>query len=315
MSTFSKRLILLVIIILMSFARIELYLRVAGFGSFPIYELDAKLRYVPGSNQSGAFLNKNKWVFNDRHMGNAVNWTPDKHPSVLLLGNSIVFGGNPYDQADKLGPQLQAALGAEYAVWSAAAGGWTDVNEMNYLDENKDVLQNSDIVIVEYMAGGLSEIAKWPGYYVFPDHNPPILTAYVFTKYVLPRLIGNIVLNESGSLPPTGEADPQQQKRFVTLISSIAATREVMIFLYPTKALFLNKPAWTAATADIVEMCRSLAIQCIDAAADDRWTADLYGSDEIHPTAKGNKVLASILESGVGAAGAAVTATSQVGAR
>ncbi len=206
--THSKKLILLVIIILMSFAGIELYLRVAGFGSFPIYELGAKLRYVPRSNQSGAFLNKNKWVFNDRHMGNAANWTPDKHPSVLLLGNSIVFGGNPYDQADKLGPQLQAALGAEYAVWSVSAGGWTDVNEMNYLDENKDVLQNSDVVIVEYMAGGSFRNSEMARLLCLPGPQSSILTAYVFTKYVLPRLIGNIVLNESGSLPPTGEADP-----------------------------------------------------------------------------------------------------------
>ncbi|MEJ0092674.1 MAG: hypothetical protein WDN46_04330 [Methylocella sp.] len=260
-------------------------------------------------------MNENKWVFNDRHMGNAVNWNPDKHSSILLLGNSIVLGGNTYDQADKLGPQLQAVLGAEYAVWSAAAGGWTDVNEMNYLDENKDVLQNSDVVIVEYMAGGLSEIAKWPGYYVFPDHNPPILTSYIFTKHVLPRLIGNIVLNESGSLPPTGEADPRQLKRFASVISNMAATREVLIFLYPTKTLFLNKPAWTAATADIIEMCRSLAIQCIDVAADDRWTADLYASDATHPKAKGNKVLASILASGVEAVGTVAAANSQVGAR
>jgi hypothetical protein len=54
-------------------------------------------------------------------------------------------------------------------VWSVAAGGWTNVNEMVYLDRNPDVLQNADTVIVEHMGGGLAAANPWPGYYVFPD--------------------------------------------------------------------------------------------------------------------------------------------------
>lgn len=165
-----------VFIILTLFMGLETYLHLAGFGSYPIYLLDGQIKYIPASNQSGVFLNRNHWFFNDRHMGNSDNWTPDKHPDVLLLGNSIVLGGNPYDHNEKLGPLLQNALGDKYSVWSAAAGGWTNINEMAYLDQNKDVAQNADIVVIEYMAGGLSIASPWPGYYVFPDHRPLLLS-------------------------------------------------------------------------------------------------------------------------------------------
>jgi len=38
-------------------------------------------------------------------------------------------------------------------VWSAAANGWTNLNEIAYIDNNSDVLQNSDVVVLEYMSG------------------------------------------------------------------------------------------------------------------------------------------------------------------
>jgi hypothetical protein len=38
-------------------------------------------------------------------------------------------------------------------VCSAAANGWTNLNEIAYIDNNSDVLQNSDVVVLEYMSG------------------------------------------------------------------------------------------------------------------------------------------------------------------
>jgi len=132
----------------------------------------AAREYILAANQHGRFLNRNAWYFNDRHMGNISNWRQEKHPDFLLIGNSIVLGGNPINHDDKLGPLLEKELGAGSTVWSVAAGGWTNVNEMLYLDRNPDVLQNADTVIVEYMGGGLAGANPWPGYYVFPDHKP-----------------------------------------------------------------------------------------------------------------------------------------------
>jgi hypothetical protein len=279
---------------------LETYLRWAGFGSYPIYFLDSELKYIPASNQNGIFLNRNSWFFNDRHMGNSDNWTPDKHPDVLLLGNSIVLGGNPFDHNEKLGPLLQNALGDKYSVWSAAAGGWTNINEMAYLDQNKDVVQNADIVVMEYMAGGLSIAAPWPGYYVFPDHRPLLLSSYILGKYGLPSLKSRIPINESGALPPVGEIDQTQLERFTNLLTAFVKTSKVVIFFYPTKSELANITAWKKAIEPILHVCKLLPLTCVDIAGEQSWSAGMYrGDDGVHPTVEGNRHLARIIASAI----------------
>lgn len=111
----------------------EVGLRIAGVTDFPIYDVDDEIGYVPSPSQSGRFLRSHDWVFNEHSMGTARPWSPDARQDVLLIGNSIVMGGNPYRQADKLGPLLARQLGDHFAVWPIAAGGWTNVNESVYL--------------------------------------------------------------------------------------------------------------------------------------------------------------------------------------
>jgi hypothetical protein len=282
------------------FIGLETYLRLAGFGSYPIYFLDSKLKYIPASNQNGVFLNSNRWFFNDKHMGNSDNWTPDKHPDVLLLGNSIVLGGNSFDHNEKLGPLLQTALDNKYTVWSAAAGGWTNINEMAYLDQNKDVARNADIVVIEYMAGGFSVAAPWPGYYVFPDYRPVLLSSYIAVKYGLPRLKSRMPINESGALPPVGEMDQTQLERFTKLLTALVKTSRVVVFFYPTKSELTNITAWKKAIEPIVNVCKLLSLTCVDIAAEQSWSAGMYRDDDgVHPTVEGNRHLARIIASAI----------------
>jgi hypothetical protein len=155
----------------------EITLRIAGLGSFPVYDVtDKGVLYIPSANQSGIFMNKNHWAFNDRHMNTAADWDPNKHPDVLLIGNSIVLGGNPYDQNDRLGASLERDLHGAYTVWTVATGGWTSVNEMAYFDANSDILKRNDVVVIQYMEGNLSRAAQWPGQTSFPDHKPSLLS-------------------------------------------------------------------------------------------------------------------------------------------
>ena len=57
------------ILFILLFISSEVYLRYAGFASYPIYDVDAQIKYIPAANQHGSFLNRNAWFFNDRHMG------------------------------------------------------------------------------------------------------------------------------------------------------------------------------------------------------------------------------------------------------
>jgi hypothetical protein len=78
--------------------------------------------------------------FNNRHMANISNWSPEIHPNLLLIGNSIVLGGDTSNPEERLGPLLEKDLGGRYTAWSVAANNWSNVNEMTYHDRNADVL-------------------------------------------------------------------------------------------------------------------------------------------------------------------------------
>ena len=108
----------------------EIYLRVAGFLSYPIYDIDNEIQYIPAANQDGRFRNRDAWFFNNRHMGNISNWSPEIRPNLFLIGNSIVLGGDTFNPEDRLGPFLEKDLGGPYTVWSVAANAWSNVNEM-----------------------------------------------------------------------------------------------------------------------------------------------------------------------------------------
>jgi hypothetical protein len=83
--------------------------RAFGLVDFPLYEANAQIGYIPAANQEGSFLNKNAWQFNALHMG-APAFAPNPARDVLLVGDSLVYGGNAYRQSERLGPTLQAQL-------------------------------------------------------------------------------------------------------------------------------------------------------------------------------------------------------------
>ncbi|MGH6834862.1 MAG: SGNH/GDSL hydrolase family protein [Methylocella sp.] len=272
---------------------LEIYLRYAGYGSYPIYDLDNDVQYIPAANQHGMFRNRYTWFFNNRHMGNIANWSPEIHPNLLLIGNSIVLGSNTFNPEDKLGPLLEKDLGGRYTVWSVAAGGWTNINAMVYLDRNADVLHNADAVIIEYMEDHLIVPAVWPGYYICPDHKPWILTGYIFSRSVRHRLIQAGFLHFDS--PPTGMPDAAQLQRFKELVMSVAKEHKIVIFTYPTLKNLQNKSAWLELISPIARVCRTTMAKCVDIAQEPAWNESAYTSDGIHPTFEGNKILASVL--------------------
>ncbi|MGH6822913.1 MAG: SGNH/GDSL hydrolase family protein [Methylocella sp.] len=275
----------------------EIYLRYAGYGSYPIYDVDNDIRYIPAANQHGRFRNLYTWFFNNRHMGNILNWSPEIHPNLLLIGNSIVLGGNTFTPEDKLGPLLAKDLGGRSTVWSVAAGGWTNVNVMTYLDRNADVLHNADAVIIEYAENHLIAPAAWPGYYIYPDHKPWILTGYIFSRAVRRRLAGAGFLHFES--PPTGMPDAAQLQRFKELVTSLAKQHKIVIFNYPRLKNLQNKSAWLEVVAPIESLCRTTMAKCVDIAQAPAWNERAYTSDGIHPTVEGNKILASILANAI----------------
>jgi len=294
---FIRRIYLLIMLL---FAATEIAIRLSGAVDFPIYLIDDDIGYVVKPNQSGFFLNRNEWIFNDRSMGTNRNWVNDHNsdlPNLLLIGNSIVMGGNPYDQRDKLGPLLQSRLGNAVNVWPAAVGGWSNVNEIAYLQRNLDVVEGVDFFIWEYMNGGFSQLSASRSEYVFPTSKPLCATWYVVRRYILPTLI-NFDMNE---LPPKGDSRKKYIDQFEQLISKMSASGRSnvrgIILLYPTREEFLNNKIGHDYVSDRSELERIALmyhLALVDISKNPAWNEKLY-RDGVHPTVEGNNVLANIL--------------------
>ncbi len=75
----------------------SLALRLSGVVDFPVYDSDREIGYVLRPNQSGTFLQKNAQVVNDQSMS-TTKWAPNGSRDLLLIGDSVVLGGNPLTQ-------------------------------------------------------------------------------------------------------------------------------------------------------------------------------------------------------------------------
>lgn len=283
------------------FISTETGVRLSGIIDFPTYTIGNDIGYIPKPTQSGTFLNKNSWVFNDRSMGTENHWNPAKRPNILVIGNSVVMGGNPYAQKDKVGPLIQRGVGESYAVWPIAAGGWTNVNQTVYLEKNPDVAKAANFFIWEYMSGGLNQLSSWPGEYVFPSKKPTWASWYVLRRYLLPRFI-EFNMND---LPPTGTLHPNNLANFESAISRLASASSKKIpgilFIYPVEAEFFaakNGVEWLPERKVIEKIAASHGLKIVDIARHPEWNENLY-RDGTHPTVKGNAVLARILTSAV----------------
>jgi len=279
----------------------EVGVRLSGIADFPIYSSDDQIGYCLRPNQSGKFLNRNHWFVNDRGMATAAPWNPAGHRNILILGNSIVYGGNPYDQKDKLAPTMQRELAAGDILWPIAAGGWTNVNEVAYLERNPDVVQSANFFVWEYMVGGLGGLARWHNEYGFPRTHPLWATGFVCRRYVLPQFI-NIDMNE---LPPTGAPMASNSQRFEAAIgklnTAIGSTTPGILFLFPGEGQFLaarRGEEWLPERAEVERIARRYGLKLVDVSRSPEWHEGLY-RDGTHPTVEGNKVLARILTSAI----------------
>jgi len=282
----------------------EIFVRLAGITDFPVYQTDPEIKYVVAPGQHGAFLNKNEWYFNNLSMPIAADFDASRHPNVLLIGNSIVMGGNPLTQRDKLTPQLQALIGPDIAVWPAAIGGWTQVNEMAYLDRHPEVAAHADYFAWEYMAGGLSAATPWRGDAVFPTERPVFAAYYAARRFVFGRMVN---LGAPSELPTTGEPDAENLARFDAHVGALAAAtrrdRPGLIWFYPTAAQLAQARAgreWLPEREAIKKIAEKYHLRLVDIADDPAWTAEIY-ADAVHAGPKGNKILARILHAAIDA--------------
>ena len=166
---------------------LEAAIRVTGIVDFPIYEVNPKIGYIPAQNQSGSFLNKNRWSINEKHQCSP-HWNPNQNPDILLIGDSVVWGGNPLNDPAKLGYCLQSIL-TDFSIWSASAGSWGILNTLAYLDLHSEIWPDLEHIVWVLNSGDYGEKSHWETDLTHPRSKPWSANSLCFTKVYTAKAI------------------------------------------------------------------------------------------------------------------------------
>jgi hypothetical protein len=256
----------------------------------PVYVANNSIGYIPAPNQSGKFLHRNAYRFNELSMG-AGPFLPDPARfNLLLVGDSIVLGGNPLSEGELLGPQLEKMTG--WQVWPVSAGSWTIQNELTYLRQHPEVLTKVDAVAFVLNSGDFGASSSWASDLSHPQSRPFPALPWLVRKYVV------------GEKRPPVPADYQVPARDWRVdLNEFAQTfkKPIHVFLYPDINEFQDKnmqlvqlDKWAPELVSILGS-RTQPIKVADSAS---WTLAGY-RDGIHPNGGGNAALGQIIQSAI----------------
>lgn len=158
---------------------IEGGVRASRVADVPLFVASPQIGYVQRPNQAGAVLWRNDWVFNEESMGVAQKFTGR---GVLLAGDSVVCGGNPFRQSERLGPQLEKMIGRD--VWPVCAGAWSLANALAYIRKHPEVETLDTLVFVINPADNALG-SSWQGEAAQPTHRPASEAAYAVQRWLL----------------------------------------------------------------------------------------------------------------------------------
>lgn len=262
----------------------ELGVRLAGVVDVPLFVVDAKVGYLPAPSQQGSFMRRNGWAFNELSMGTPRPFKPGPQRDILLVGDSVVYGGPHYRDNERLGPLLEQAVPGS-RVWPLAAGSWATRNELAWLRAHPEVVrQVDDIVFVTTSGDFTNEAATWHCESNNPTHRPWSALWYLAVKkWQLERC--DQILPEHQV--PSGNT---REELAAWLAAPELKDKRLIFVLYPFKEPF-EKIGVKANQAEFIFLKSLTDWIIIDLAAETGWRTSLY-KDDAHPTAQGNAALA-----------------------
>lgn len=258
----------------------EIGLRFTHVADFPVYLADNQIGYIPAPNQSGAFLGHNDWAFNELSMGTPAPFSPTENKTdILLVGDSIVLGGNPFRQVDKLGPQLEQLSGD--SVWPISAGSWALQNEVQWLITHSNVTARVDHIVLVLNSADFGKPSSWRSELTHPRSHPVSVLQYVLNKYLL-----------KPDQPPTPASLLVLPQDPFEMLSGFAATysKPIDIWLYPKKAEFEAGERPSPELAEMADKLKSMPelsqVNLYFVSEIKGWSTGLY-RDAIHPVPDG----------------------------
>jgi hypothetical protein len=272
---------------------LEIFVRFSGLADYPLYRTTDTTGYELQPGQHGVFLRKNHWYVNRDGFNNDKEFLPT-HPSTLLVGDSIVYGGNPVDYGNRIGTLLSGLLGQN--VWVGAAGGWSLFNELGFLQEKKKIARQTDQLVIIYDNGDLDGLAPWGGEMVHPTYRTILSLPYVWMRYIQPKIFHSTPPAELPAIPAVVSTirNDQWKAKLDDLISWYQGS--ILFLLYPDQQALVNAKLWQEETKDIREYISTHTdkIKVVDVRSIPEWKNSLY-RDGIHPNTEGNRILAEVI--------------------
>ena len=245
----------------------EVGLRLTGVADVPLYRPDPHYGYIPKADQSGAWRKRMRWTYNSLSMGVAEPFRPG---GVLLIGDSIVNGGNQADQGQRLGPQLAAMIGKD--VWPVSAKSWALLNELAWMQQNPQVVRAVDCIVIVLNPEDFEEPSVWTADPNRPTHAPVSQIFFLVDRLVLAPLRGEPVKPESGR---DWKAEFAAFRR--------ATNKPVLVVLYSGRG------------PDAIERAApDLGPDVLIVKQDPRWKGERF-ADYLHITPGGNALLARLI--------------------
>ncbi|MBT9314579.1 SGNH/GDSL hydrolase family protein [Leptothoe spongobia] len=232
---------------------------------------------------------------------------------VLMTGDSVLNGGNPTDQADILTEKLEQKISANgvdtVEVLNASAGSWGIGNQAGYIE--KFGLFDSDIVILQIGSHDLvqpTSTSDVVGRSTHPDKKPLLAIQELLVRYLWPRVITTLKLNQSKGklaeeIPTTETIDRQFQQNMASLTAIDnfidASQMPTFVLFIPSRKDLIPEFSEPDYKAEFLEVLEELEISVID--VHQAWsslpdsTVDSYFRDKVHLNPLGNEAVASLV--------------------
>lgn len=259
-----------------------------GLVDVPVYEINNQIGYIPAPNQSGAFMRSHTWRFNEYSMGAGPFQSDSKRFNLLLVGDSLVLGGNPLVESERLGPQLEKLTG--WQVWPISAGSWAMQNELTYMRQHPAILEKMDAIVIVSNSGDFDIPSSWASDLTHPLHQPFPGLIYLVRKYIF-----------MSSTPPQIKPENQVALRdwqHDLHEMSQKFKKPIFIFMYPDLPEFhdaVKRQSLLDSKIPLIQAQLGNTAKIYKVADDGHWSEALY-RDDIHPSGNGNQVLAGIFQ-------------------
>jgi lysophospholipase L1-like esterase len=224
------------------------------------------------------------------------------HGRILCVGDSITNGGTIFDQAETYPYLLQNRLvhsGRKVQVLNASAGGWAIENKLNFLVAKG--LYGSKAVVLEIASHDLyqkkstqRDVAKNPH---FPSTRPLSATSELFTRYLLPQVVGILSFDQK-YFDPMITTEYQECRALLQQMVSFVREQKAaaVVMLIPDRDEATTGHYKQDHTSDLRNLCRLPSCGFIEALDRFHWRivsgASIY-RDGVHPNQAGNQIMAN----------------------